>query len=265
MRLIGSVVFGVGVGIFCFMAASLGVEFALRQEDITGWGLLFWGDHWLMRSVVGIVSAALGGFAAGLGAGKAGIWLGLLSSIPSPTLGLVALAAAIRVGADSLYWPAGWWAVLVAVLFLGPASAAISGNFGEKVRNGNPRYYGRPWRPAGIHVLNWLWIWIPYYFLIMDMAVGSIWCATLWYTDRSGVLWAMGESLVFLGTITVGYGAYEGLRILTTASIDGQTAPKAARRVAVSVVAIPAAGMLVRALGLLVLQAKQGLPWWIPL
>lgn len=80
-RIVAAVIVG-ALNIFSYFYGSDGVaQMAFSDED--SWGMLIYGDHYVLRLVVGLLSVSLGSFIAGIIARRRGGVVGILAALPT--------------------------------------------------------------------------------------------------------------------------------------------------------------------------------------
>ena len=57
-------------------------NFFIEMEDVQGWGIPFWKEHWAIRTVSGLVCFFGAGIIAGLVGRQHGKLLGVITAIP---------------------------------------------------------------------------------------------------------------------------------------------------------------------------------------
>src|SRR3989442_4474991 len=83
-RGLGAVICGVVAGALIPGALQVGLSYAFPDEaGVSGWGILFWGEHWALR-VVGSWAATIGAaFLAGMVARRRGSAFAAVAAVPA--------------------------------------------------------------------------------------------------------------------------------------------------------------------------------------
>lgn len=264
ISIIGAATFGAWVGLFLALAASWGLQYIFPEGDREEWGFMLWGEHWFTRLIVSLVTTFLGGLFAGLAASGDGRKIGMLSAIPTSlswvAVGLLGIAYATEVRSPSI---GSWATILVAGLF-SPFLGGIAGSAAEHWRSKNTELFGKQGRPLGIHWANWLWIWIPYYFLVGQFAYCIFLLLYVDFQHPGGIIGGMGRGFIAASVFALGYGGYQAFKLLMSGHTQEFTNGQVAFRVFGYLAGLPALSVVLLAIGFIFLGIKEKLPWWVP-
>ena len=156
-RLVGAVVSGVLAGAMMSSAIMGGAEYYYSNENPdANWGLLFWGEHWLLRGFASITAAIWGSFIAGVIARSRGGVIAILAAAPAALIWAVGAVWAWQSTADHalpnlLLAPALTLLLPCIAYKVGEASAP----FGKSAAR---HFDSRPRTLLGIRWVHYLWI-----------------------------------------------------------------------------------------------------------
>ena len=263
LTVFGASLFGIFIGSFLSASASIGVEYIFPEEDVELWGILLWGDHWLLRLFVSLSSTILGAFAVGLIVSNKTKIASIFSAIPTVILfaggGIFMLYSLGSIDSPSL----GSWLTIILVSTLSIPLANYAAQWGSSYREDNHYLFGQPHRPLGVHWSTLIWIWIPYYLLYADLWYSFYYLIYLSFLDDWKFVLIIGRILLYLAFICQGYGLLQGLWYLSSGKHQGLSNLQVTGKVFVNVICLPVLGMGLRAVGFLILSVKESLPSWV--
>jgi len=208
----------------------------------------------------------IGGLFAGVATPGHGRIAGILSAVPTCLLwlGMGVLKLFGTLQATIVPISLGSWVVIIVATVASPYVGMISGQEGELWRSQNQELFGKRGRWLGIYWYHWLWLWIPYYFLLANFAIHVNTLVYL-HAPTGLILSTIGTTLIFLSTIALGTVAYLTLNTLMVGESKGRSPGKVASEVIVCLVVIPFLSEIAYVTGLLILAMKEKLHWWLPL
>ncbi len=219
---------GVIAGMLLSMAIDSGLQYRFPDEfKNKEWGVFIWGEHWFLRVVASVISAAWAGFIAGVVARDRGKLLGIAAIFPSWSLWLIVAYTAFTGHVpflndyDAPYISLGNKIAIVTLLFVIGPVAWLTGQEGEIVGQQYASHFDS--RPRSLLGLKWYHhIWLPLilYPIIMQSAyVGFYfltWFKILWKTHANAGVFSILPSLIptiftfaLLGTLFI---MWNGLR-----------------------------------------------------
>lgn len=268
LKILGGAAFGAWVGFFVFVSVVSGLRYTSYQEE-QDWGIVFfWGEHWFMRLVFSLMATLIGGLFAGVAAPGHGRIAGTLSAIPTCLLwlgmGLLKLLGTLQ--ATIVPISLGSWAVIIVITVASPYVGMISGQEGELWRSQNQELFGKRGRWLGLYWHHWLWLWIPYYFLLSNFAIfGDTLIYLISHNPRGLILSIIAGGFISFSAFGLGYAAYYTINVLMVGESQGLSPGKVARQVIGCLVVIPVLSVTAYLIGLSILAMKEKLPWWLPL
>lgn len=228
IRKIFAIFCGIIAGLLFSMAITSGLQYRFPDDfKNQEWGIFFWGEHWFLRVLTSIISAAWAGFIAGLIGRDRGKILGIGTIFPSWVLWLIVAYTAYTGHVpflavdDPLYISLGnKIATAIVLLAIGPI-AWFAGQEGEIVGQQYASHFdGRPLTLLGIRWYHHLWLPFILYLIIMQGAyVGFYflsWFKILWKTQADAGVFSFLPNLIptvftfaLLGTLLI---MWNGLR-----------------------------------------------------
>lgn len=195
-----AVLAGIVAGVLISGAVEQGAAYMHQTENPwETWGILFWGDHHVLRFVASIVATVGGAFIAGVIARSRGQLAGALSTTPTAVIWAVGsylalTAPGVAIGTKIVGVLAAV-ATIPAALPAGEAGAKTGIIFG-------PHFDSRPGTLLGIKWFHYLWIPILINLVVMQTAwillYAAGWLKLAWAAGSS--LWGIIPS-IFLAAI----------------------------------------------------------------
>lgn len=265
LKLIFAGLFGYLIGLVFSCALAKGSEYLFEKSDVYEWGLIFWGDHWLLRTSVSIFSTFIGGFIAGIVIidDKKHI-AGIISALPSvlPMIGLLVASPFVNIE-FSEFLPHGKWFVLTSIILLSIPIAVLAEHLGQDWRASHPDWYGLPRRPLGIHWTTYLWLPVPLYFAIIDTWYTCLYALRLFSNFNFHFLFSIGVTLWWFALILQFNALKSSLIELSSSSASSKPPLKVAKTVTFNMIVIPIIAMSLRALSFVLFGIKENLPKWV--
>lgn len=223
------------------------MEHLFAERDTESWGFLFWGDHWLLRSVVSLLATGAGGTAAGLATPKRADLAGLLSGIPTSVAWLLGAAGLWFAKPEQVYLPGrtGWWIACGALTIVSPLVARGCGVIGGQVRSDNASLFSRPHRLLGIRWFHWLWIWVPLYYLASEFFFSAVLTIRIELAG-SGLLSDVARLATGSAAFVMLLGAWKGVALLVSEGQPDQQGQRKFWGVLLYFLVLPGTALLVR-------------------
>jgi len=260
MRTLGAALLGAFIGILVSLAASHGFESEFPEVDLNRWSVLIWGEHWLLRMIVSLLSTATGGFIIGI-ASRDPKLASTLSALPTVAL-FLGPPILYLLNTDSFEpLSLGWWFTFLIVALLSIPAARWGAAIGFSVRSSNNDLFDRRHRFLGLHWSAYSWIWVPIYLLIAEVAFMTLIWLRVSFSRQWGVAFTAGRVLVTIAAFLVWYGLIKGLCYLVIGTDTGLSPIQVFGRVAASFLLLPSLSILLRLGGFYLLEMRE--PAWI--
>lgn len=236
-RALLAVLCGIVAGVLIPSSLQVGLLYHFPAEQGEGWGFLLWREHWALRVVASVLSAAGAGLIAGVVARRWGWQVGALATLPATVawlwVAITAWAGTMPFFGSELHISLGnriAATLLTAVLLpIGAATAALGADLGADI---GPHFDTRPHTLLGIRWYHYLWLPLLIHLYLAQTAwagyYGLGWAMTAWKAGDSLFSFlpflftvAIWSTFVLLGTGLV--RAYAVLAGLEVADGDGRT------------------------------------------
>ncbi len=202
VRYLCGVVGGVISGFLLSMAIVKGTEHTYIEELLftDTWGVLFWGEHYIIRMIWSLTATAGGALVAGLIARRRGLIIGLVTGVPTILVWLYAVVLwvfeiAADSGLDYSLMSLGNKVVSILIPLLTVPISAVFGRMGETLAGEHSHHFdARKCSFLGVKWYHHLWIWIVLYFYVIQTA----WIINYgfdWYRMSSGVFFVWDNIL----------------------------------------------------------------------
>jgi len=200
IRKIFAVIAGLIVGALLSMAIGAGLQHRFPDEMRSAtWGIL-WGEHWFLKALASLTSAACAGFVTGLIAREKGKTLAILAVLPSWVFWIIVEYAALTgrfspLHIDDIYVSLG---NTISVGFIILAMFPVAWHLGAQGEITGQKYStffdSRRRTLVGIKWYHYIWLPIVLYLIVLQ---GSF--AGLYFLTWLKVVWKSGFS--FFGSI----------------------------------------------------------------
>ncbi len=212
IRYILATVVGVFTGAYLIQAVESGIAFNYLEENPREtWGMLFWGEHWLIRLFWGLMASSVGAYVSGIVARKRGALVGALSVLPSSLSWLAAVAfwlfAGMQIGEvryESLSLSSKLLSIVLPIASM--ACGYTCGRLGEESALRLAAHFDkRPNTFIGIRWYHHLWIPIALWPVAMSSAwavdYGLAWVRVQFESDNFGIMGII-SGLFLIGTVS---------------------------------------------------------------
>lgn len=202
VRYVCGAIGGVITAFLLSMAILKGTEYTFIEELLftNTWGVLFWGEHYIIRTIWSLTATVGGAIVGGLIARRRGLMIGLLTSVPTILVWLSAIVLWVfEIDADSeidygLMSLGNKVASILIPLLTVPISV-MAGGIGEIVAGEHSHHFdARKHSFLGIKWYHHLWVWIVLYFYVIQ----SAWIINYgfaWYQEFIGDFFLWGNIL----------------------------------------------------------------------
>jgi len=201
-RFLGGIFSGIIAGGLLALAISAGLKNNYFEEQpLEYWGILYWGDHYIIRLFWSLVGTGWGAFISGLIARRRGALIGCLSSIPTVLLWLGVFY--IWAFAEDLLFDSGFDSpvfgnkvISILIPLLSLIVAYNLGLIGQQIAQKYSEHFDKKKSTIlGIKWYHYIWIIIPLYSIILQTA----WVI---YYGLEWVIISFSEGFGLLGTIS---------------------------------------------------------------
>lgn len=217
---IGAILFGIFIGSFVVDAIRAGATRIFPEEADLYWAIGFWGERFILRTIVSIIGTAFGGFAAGIIAKTKGGICGLLSAIPTSLFWLAVVITLFIAPPESASF--GHWGVSSFLIIISPCIGFYTGIIGHSFRKDYPEIFEfRPRTILGIKWFHWLWLIFPLKLVIQTItirtfqALGLLVGSTQVIKTGHGVLAFIVSVVIITFIYFIGYGLYKTFYLLS--------------------------------------------------
>lgn len=238
-RLVAGALCGIIGG--ALLPQSLQVGFKFLFPDEPDWGVLLWGEHWVLRVAASCLAAGGTGFVAGAIARHRGGPVGAVAATPATALWLLFAVSGWRERLlfldGPIYVSIGnkLAATVIAVLLV--PTAFVAGQVGEECgRQYGGHFDSQPRTPLGVKWYHYLWLPILIHILLAQVAwaglYGFEWLKASWRAGPSmgALIPTMFVAMLWGTFILLGTGVGRAYRVLAGFERVG---PGAARALAV--------------------------------
>jgi hypothetical protein len=225
IRFLGAAVSGMVFGVLFINSIEVGVAFALEGHNPEDWTILFWGQHWVWRTVASLVATGAAAFLAGMIARRRGQLVGVVSALPTAAywafiayVGWTGHTLASGAPADI---PLGYRIVAVLLALGTLPCAAMCGKEGSAYGHANAEHFDS--RRGTLLGVRWYqFVWLPFlaHFMVLTAAFGTIhgwlWMVAAWKNVLS--LFGIVPILFYLAMLwtlqLLGTGAWRTYEVL---------------------------------------------------
>lgn len=218
-RLAFGVISGVvaGVGLIGSMQVGAGIAFSVNAG--VEWGLGYWGDHWVWRSVWSVASTYVAAFIAGMIARRRGALIGILSAIPTVLFWAFVAFAGFAENPD-IEVPLGYKIAAIVLLLITLPIGSAGGSSGEGYGAANAGHFDS--RAHSLFGIKWYhYLWLP--FLIHFVVVQTTWAAMYgfgWITTA----WRASQSIFVMFPMMFALALFGTLQLVATGSFKAYSA-----------------------------------------
>ncbi len=158
--------------IFSFASERFAQNVFLQEE---AWGILFWGNHYIYRLVIAILSAGIGACIAGIIARRKGALIGVITTVPTfLTLGIffyfLVYPNKNELETSNIVMLIVWGSVILPIsYFMGEMGQEISKSLGSHFDSRKYSFLGAKW-----YHYFWLSISIIYSYCLLLICIGSL-------------------------------------------------------------------------------------------
>jgi hypothetical protein len=196
MRKFFAIISGAMAGLLLSMAIGAGLQHRFPDEFKSfNWGLLFWGEHWFLRTLASLLSSAWAGFIAGVIGREKGKILAIITVLPSWIIWVLAEYTAMTghftlLNIDNIYISLGNKISMGFIILTMFPVAWYSGRQGEIIGQEYSTYFdSRKHTLLGIKWYHYTWLPIVLYFVVMQGSFAGlyflIWLKALWKSGFS--------------------------------------------------------------------------------